>query len=130
MQPSYAEQAELRVRMRKIYHRPHGGDRWCVGPPGQVAHPNDFINDPKLTDKTWYDLQDVSPKLVAAASWDGVPGHRAGTGKQWVIPFMSESFILAYRDDLFQKYNLKVPTTLEDVVSAAKAISEDRKSVV
>ena len=48
---------------------------WAFGPAGQLADPNEFINDPKLTDKTWYDLQDVSPKLVAAASWDGVPGH-------------------------------------------------------
>ncbi len=101
---------------------------WLFGPAGQLADPNEFINDPKLTDKAWYDLQDVSPKLMAAASWDGVPGHKVGSGKQWVIPFMQQSSILAYRDDLFQKYKLVVPKTLEDVVTAAKAISEGEKA--
>jgi len=101
---------------------------WLFGSAGQLADPNEFINDPKLTDKAWYDLQDVSPKLMAAASWDGVPGHKVGTGTRWVIPFMQQSSILAYRDDLFQKYNLAMPTTLEDVVTAAKAISEGEKA--
>lgn len=101
---------------------------WVFGPAGLLADPNEFITDPKLTDQAWYDLQDVSPKLMAAASWDGKAGHKAGTGSRWVIPFMSESFILAYRNDLFQKYNLKVPTSLEEIVGAAKAISDGEKA--
>lgn len=101
---------------------------WLFGPAGQLADPNEFINDPKLTDQAWYDLQDVSPKLMAAASWDGVPGHKVGTGKRWVIPYMQQSSILAYRDDLFQKYNLAAPKTLEDVVTAAKAITDGEKA--
>jgi ABC-type glycerol-3-phosphate transport system substrate-binding protein len=56
-----------------------------------------------------------------------VAGHKLGTGKLYTIPYVVETYILGYRDDLFQKYNLKVPTTLDEVVVAAKAIGEGEK---
>ena len=97
---------------------------WRWGPTGLISEVHEFLEDPNLTDKEWYDLEDVDPKIVAAATWDGVPGHKAGTGNLYVVPFMSETFILAYRDDLFQKYGLEAPTTVEEIIPAAEAIYE------
>lgn len=101
---------------------------WQYGPAGLMADINQFIEDPKLTDKSWLDLADFSPGIIASSKWDGVPGHRLGTGKQYCIPYVIETYILGYRDDLFKKYNLTVPTTLDQVAPAAKAIAEGEKA--
>ena len=101
---------------------------WEYGSAGVIADLDQFINDPKLTDKDWLDLQDISPGIMASARWDNQPGHRLGSGKIYSIPYIIETYILGYRDDLFKKYNLKVPTTLDEVVPAAKAIAEGEKA--
>jgi multiple sugar transport system substrate-binding protein len=97
---------------------------WQYGPAGQLANLDDFINNPSLTDKEWLDLDDFSPGLVAAARWDGVPGHKPGTGPIYTFPTVVETYILSYRKDLFDKLGLTVPTTVEDLVPTAKAIFE------
>jgi len=103
----------------------NGGDfDWLYGPTGSVAKIDEFLNDPKLTDKAWYDLADVDPKVLAAASWDGVAGHQAGTGSAHVVPFMSESYMVTAQQEMLDKYKLKLPTTLEEVRDAAKTIYE------
>lgn len=103
----------------------NGGDfDWLYGPTGSVSNINEFLNDPSLTDLAWYDLDDVDKKVLAAASWDGVPGHPAGTGNAYVVPFMSESYMVAARKDILEKYNLTLPQTLEEVRDAAKTIYE------
>jgi multiple sugar transport system substrate-binding protein len=101
---------------------------WKHGSAGLLADLDPMINDPKLTDKEWLDMQDISPGLLASARWDGVPGHRIGTGKIYSVPYIVETYILGYRADLFDKYNLKVPKTVEEVVPAAKAIAEGEKA--
>ncbi|MEJ0096707.1 MAG: ABC transporter substrate-binding protein [Bauldia sp.] len=101
----------------------NGGDfDWAYGPSGNLSEIQQFLDDAALTDQAWYDLADVDPKIVAAASWDGVPDHRQGTGKPHVVPFMSESYMLSYRDDILQKHNVTPPTTLEELLVAAKAV--------
>lgn len=97
---------------------------WTYGQSGSVATVDEFLEDSAITDLDWYDLDDIDPKLMAAAKWDGIAGHKVGAGSQFTIPFMSEAKVLAYRDDLFQKYDLEVPTTVEEVLPAAKAIYE------
>jgi multiple sugar transport system substrate-binding protein len=101
---------------------------WQYGAAGLLADLDQFINDPKLTDKDWLDLQDVSPGILSSARWDGQAGHPLGTGKLYSIPYVIETYILGYRADLFEKYNLKVPQVLDDVVPAAKAIAEGEKA--
>jgi multiple sugar transport system substrate-binding protein len=100
---------------------------WQYGSAGLLTEISQFIDDPKLTDKDWWNLNDVSPGLLASAKWDGVAGHKLGEGKLYSIPYVVETYILGYRDDLFQKYNLKVPTTLDEVLPAAKAIAQGEK---
>lgn len=103
----------------------NGGDfDWLYGPTGSVSTIDTFLNDPTLTDLAWFDLNDVDPKVLAAASWDGVAGHPAGTGSAHVVPFMSESYMVTARQDILEKYGLSLPTTLEEVRDAAKIIHE------
>lgn len=103
----------------------NGGDfDWLYGPTGSISNIDQFLNDPALTDLDWYDLDDVDSKVLSAASWDGVPGHPAGTGNTFVVPFMSESYMVAARQDILDKYDLSLPQTLEEARDAAKIIHE------
>jgi multiple sugar transport system substrate-binding protein len=46
------------------------------------------------------------------------------TGTLLAFPYVGNSQLFFYRKDLFQKHNLKEPTTWEDALAAAKTISE------
>jgi multiple sugar transport system substrate-binding protein len=46
------------------------------------------------------------------------------SGVFFALPYVGNSQLFFYRKDLFQKYNLKEPATWDDVLSAAKTISE------
>jgi multiple sugar transport system substrate-binding protein len=46
------------------------------------------------------------------------------TGALYALPYVGNSQLYFYRKDLFQKYNLKEPVTWDDVLAAAKTISE------
>src|ERR1041385_1230576 len=45
-------------------------------------------------------------------------------GAFYALPYVGNSQLFFYRKDLFQKHNLKEPTTWDEVLSAAKTISE------
>lgn len=46
------------------------------------------------------------------------------TGALYALPYVGNSQLFFYRKDLFQKHNLKEPATWDDVLNAAKTISE------
>src|SRR5256714_11785617 len=46
------------------------------------------------------------------------------TGSLYALPYVGNSQLFFYRKDLFQKHNLKAPATWDDVLAAAKTISE------
>ena len=46
------------------------------------------------------------------------------TGTLYALPYVGNSQLFFYRKDLFQKHNLKEPTTWDEVLVAAKAFSE------
>jgi len=46
------------------------------------------------------------------------------TGALYALPYVGNSQLFFYRKDLFQKHNLKEPATWDDVLTAAKTISE------
>ena len=83
---------------------------------------DDFIDNPKLTDKAWYNLNDFYPALIAANRYNGKIGGGVGEGQLWSIPVLEESYILAYRKDIFDQYNIKVPTTIEEMAEAARQV--------
>lgn len=50
------------------------------------------------------------------------------TGSLYALPYVGNSQLFFYRKDLFQKHNLKEPLTWDDVLVAAKTISEQETS--
>ncbi len=46
------------------------------------------------------------------------------TGALYALPYVGNSQLFFYRQDLFEKHHLKEPATWEDVLAAARAISE------
>lgn len=47
------------------------------------------------------------------------------TGALYALPYVGNSQLFFYRKDLFQKHSLKEPATWDDVLAAAKTISEN-----
>lgn len=80
--------------------------------PKKVVIPlDDYLAD---ADKTpaWYDYQDILP-----AFRNGLGVYK---GVTYGIPTAGESRFLAYRKDLFEKYNQKVPTTLDEMLKVSQ----------
>ena len=97
---------------------------WQYVPPDWILPLDDFLNNPKLTDRGWYKLDDFYPALIAANRWNGKTGSGVGEGPLYSIPVLEESYILAYRKDIFDQYNIKVPTTLEEMAEAARQVKK------
>lgn len=68
-----------------------------------------YYNNPKLTDKEWYNREDFFPLVLRANEWDGTIGGGMGEGRWNGIPVMVEFFVQAYREDLRKKWGLIVP---------------------
>src|SRR5260221_6419181 len=98
---------------------------WQYVPPNWILPLDDFLSNPKLTDPGWFKLDDFYPALIAANRWNGKTGSGVGEGSLYSIPVLEESYILAYRKDIFDQYNIKVPTTLEEMVEAARLVKKN-----
>ena len=72
---------------------------------------DNFLDDPKLTDKAWFDLDDIIPLWRAA---DSVKGKLYG------MPAEGEATIHIYRKDIYDKLGLKPPETLDEFMETAK----------
>lgn len=75
-----------------------------------------YIEDPELTDRDWYDLDDIFKK-----------SRNFGThkGKFYGLPITGEAEIVFYRKDLFEKAGLKFPETMDGLLDAAKRLKTD-----
>jgi len=96
--------------------------------PGGWLEPLDaYLADPNLTNPD-YDFEDFYPSLIETAKWDGQSGHKFGTregSKLWMIPLACGPTMLQYRKDLFDKYNLKAPTTVQEAIDAGLVIQKN-----
>jgi multiple sugar transport system substrate-binding protein len=54
--------------------------------------------------------------------------HPYETGKLYALPYVGNSQLFFYRQDLFDQYNLKAPQTWDDVLAAAKVIDEGARA--
>ena len=75
-----------------------------------------YIADPKLTDVSW-DPNDFFASFAKASS---IEGKRIG------VVINAETSLLAYRKDLFTKFNRKVPTTMKELEETAN-VKRDAK---
>ncbi len=98
---------------------------WQYVTPDWIVALDGFLDNPKLTDKDWFRLDDFFPGLISANRWNGKIGGGVGEGPLYSIPVLAESYILAYRKDIFDQYNIKVPTTLEEMAEAARAVKKN-----
>jgi multiple sugar transport system substrate-binding protein len=108
-------------------------DDWLFGSQNLLADQNTYLNDPKLTDKEWLALDDISKPLQESAIWDGTAGHPVGEGKRFSIPYMIETYILAYRSDILDKAGVKLDkpvAIMEDMPGIVEKIKASDKSVV
>jgi multiple sugar transport system substrate-binding protein len=72
-------------------------------------------------------MSDFYPSVLKNVRWDGVKGHRFGSAenmKLWGLPvgFMVNMFM--YRKDIFDKYNLPVPKTIDEAIKVGKIIQQ------
>jgi len=84
-----------------------------------------FFMDPKLADPEYdaTDLIDGYVQNIGVAG--GAKGYLPGpTGALFGIPFGSETSVLAYRKDIFEKHGIAVPETYDQLLDAACTIPE------
>lgn len=84
-----------------------------------------FFMNPKLANPN-YDPEDLIDGYVQNI---GVAGGKKGylpgpTGSFFGVPFGAETSVLGYRKDIFEKHNLKVPATYEEMLDLACKIPE------
>jgi multiple sugar transport system substrate-binding protein len=72
---------------------------------------DDYLNNPKLTDKAWFDLEDIIPLWRVADSLKG---------KLYGMPVEGEATIHIYRRDIYEKLSLKPPETMDELEETAK----------
>jgi multiple sugar transport system substrate-binding protein len=74
-----------------------------------------YLNNERLTDKEWFNVEDIIPLWRQADSVDG----------KWVaMPVEGEVTILVYRKDLYDRLGLSVPKNLEELKDNAKKLHE------
>ena len=72
-----------------------------------------YLNDPKLTNLQWYNLDDM---------FAGARNFATYKGKLSALPITAEVQILYYRKDLLEAKGLKVPETMDDMYKVAMAL--------
>jgi multiple sugar transport system substrate-binding protein len=76
--------------------------------------------------KGWlYPVDDVIEKLGGDDYFEPLPGYTQIDGHYWGVPQQSYTVHLEYRKDLFDQKGLKEPKTWQDLLTAAKALTED-----
>ncbi len=82
---------------------------------GWSVNLNPYIDDPSLTDKEWYDVNDFFPGV-----------KRAGTinGEFRDIPVMGAAAGFIYRKDVLEEVGLTPPRTFKGLIKTAKVIKE------
>jgi multiple sugar transport system substrate-binding protein len=74
-----------------------------------------YLNDATLTDKAWFNYEDILKAWRDADSVDGKP---------YGIPYDGEVTVQVYRKDLFDAKGLKPAETYEQLLSNAKALND------
>ncbi|HEY4253179.1 MAG TPA: extracellular solute-binding protein [Roseomonas sp.] len=97
---------------------------WQYVPPDWILPLDGFLANPALTDPNWFRIDDFHPALISANRWNGQIGGGVGQGSLYSIPVLEESYILAYRKDIFDQHNIPVPTTIEAMAEAARLVKQ------
>ena len=83
---------------------------------GWVASMADWLSDEAMT-PSWYDYNDLLKAFSSGiASVDGVA---------YALPVAGESRFIAYRTDLFDEYNVAIPTTLDELLEVSAFFKDE-----
>lgn len=84
-----------------------------------------FLKSPALADPA-YDLKDIIPVYLENLGMVGGPkGYLAGPGaKLYGLPYGAETSVLAYRNDIFAKHNLKAPENYTEFRQLLRVIKD------
>ena len=82
-----------------------------------------FIQDSNLLNPD-YRIDDIYPGVLGTLRWDRVPGHLTGTGSQWALPLGFELYSLAYNKVVFEKFGLKPPKTIAELIKICETLQE------
>ena len=97
---------------------------WQYAPAGWMEPLEDYINDPSKTHPD-YNFEDILEDLRESERWNLEPGpQNLGQGSQYALPWGWEANALMYRQDIFEKHGLSVPTSLEELVDTAILVNE------
>lgn len=78
---------------------------------GYIDSLEDWLNDPQMTPE-WYDYDDILPAYAEGiASVEGTP---------YALPIAGETRFIAYRTDLFEKYDQEIPATLDELLEVSQ----------
>ena len=93
---------------------------------GLLAPLSQFFGNPTLVLPD-YDPNDiVKSYLISGSAVGGKKGYLEGvTQAMYGVPFGAETSILAYRKDIFEENNLKVPETYDEMLETAQWITEN-----
>ncbi len=79
-----------------------------------------YLKDPKLTDPTWFNYDDIIKAWRDADSVDGKP---------YGIPYDGEVTVQVYRKDLYDAKGLKPAQTFDELLANAKAVHDPQNRV-
>ncbi len=119
----HREKAVLDLGARTAHYATHTADPMYL--PLYVANrwidPLDrYLEDPALTDRAWFDLEDIVP-LWREADTVG--------GKLYALPMEGEVTIHYYRADLYRQAGLRRPDTLEELRQVARQLHRPQERV-
>ena len=94
---------------------------------GYLEDLSKYFTKANLADPT-YDREDLVQAYVnSGAVAGGRRGYLSGpTSALYGVPFGAETSIMAYRQDIFDEYNLAVPTTYDEMFEVADFITAER----
>jgi len=87
---------------------------------GWLENLQGYLDDPALTPE-WYDYEDILPAFRE--------GIATVEGQAYALPIAGESRFIAYRKDLFEKHNIQVPKTLDELLEVAKYFKNSDENV-
>jgi multiple sugar transport system substrate-binding protein len=93
---------------------------------GLLAPLSQYFGNPTLVLPD-YDVEDIVPGyLVSGSAIGGRKGYLEGPMQGiYGVPFGAETSLLAYRKDIFEENNLKVPETYDELLETAQWITDN-----
>jgi multiple sugar transport system substrate-binding protein len=82
---------------------------------GWIEPIQSYIENPKLTDKEWYDFADFPPVSLYELTFKD---------QLCAIPITTEQMVMFYRKDIFEASGIQVPDTMDQLYDAVKKINK------